>query len=192
LLSQYWLNSSCTTGQPCSMVDWYMDGTVNAHDLGQLVQSWLGPVVVINTLEPGDDFETGDFSYMPWTMSGDTGWVIDPNNHYDGNYAAKSGTIVDGQTSSMEFTIDTTGTGYDFIGFYMKTSTESDADKLKFYDNGDGHGGFYGSGEFDWDYHSFNISSGIHTFKWSYEKNGSGSSGDDCVWIDRIELIDIY
>ncbi len=188
MLSEFWDVSSCTAGQPCSMADWYRDGTIDTQDLGQLIQSWLEPIVVVNLLEPGDDFETGDFSNMAWTMGGDAGWVIDPVDKYEGSYSAKSGAISDGQISSMEFAVDVTG--YDVIGFYMKTSTGS-ADRLYFYDNGDAHGGFYGSGELDWTYFSFNVGSGVHTFKWVYENNSTGSSGSDCVWIDKIEFLDL-
>ncbi|MBN1765327.1 MAG: hypothetical protein JW860_08735 [Sedimentisphaerales bacterium] len=186
LLSQYWLISPCSDGELCQIVDWYMDGTIDINDLNQLALSWLAPVVTVNTLEPGDDFETGDFSYMPWIMGGDADWTIDTIDPYQGSYCAKSGTIGDSQTSTMEFTVDTTG--YYGIGFYMKTSTEAN-DKLRFYDNGDPHGLFNGSGELDWDYFFFSVTSGTHTFKWAYEKDGSGSSGSDCVWIDKIEFI---
>ena len=128
---------------------------------------------------------------MPWVIGGDANWVIVSDVVYQGSYAAKSGTIGDSQISSMEFTVDTTD--YEVISFYMKTFSQDGAEKLRFYDNGDPHGIFYGSGEIDWTYISFNISSGsTHTFKWAYEKDGSGSSGDDCVWIDKIEFIDSY
>ncbi|MBW2616708.1 MAG: hypothetical protein JRD02_11105 [Deltaproteobacteria bacterium] len=190
MLSRYWRTSGCPSGNLCETVDWYRDGTIDTYDFFQLAQSWQEPVVAINLLEIGDDFETGDFGYMPWVMGGDANFVIVSDVVYQGSYAAKSGTIGDSQTSSMEFTVDTTG--YEVIGFYMKTSTEADADKLKFYDNGDPHGLFYGSGELDWTYFSFNTGNGMHTFKWAYEKNGSGSSGDDCVWIDKIEFLDLY
>jgi len=194
LLAQYWLTQGCSTGQPCSVVDWYTDGTVNLIDFGMLNKSWRQPVVAVNRLEIGDDFETGDFDYMPWVMGGDADWVIVSDVVYEGSYAAKSGNIGDSQTTAMEFTVDLTGTGYDYIGFYMKTSTQADADKLMFYDNDFRPGGnFYGSGELDWTYFSFPVDSGItHTFKWAYEKDGSGSSGSDCIWIDKIEVLDLY
>ena len=190
MLAQHWLVGSCPSGNLCETVDWYRDGMIDIYDLYQLAQSWLEPVVAINTLEIGDDFETGDFSYMPWVMGGDADWVIVSDVVYQGGYAAKSGTIGDSETSYMEFTVDTTG--YEAIGFYMKTSTEDNADKLKFYDNGASHGMFYGSGELDWTYFSFNINPGMHTFKWAYEKNAGGSSGNDCVWIDKIKFLDLY
>jgi hypothetical protein len=188
MLSQYWRLISCPSGNLCETVDWYRDGTIDTYDFFQLAQSWLEPVVAINLLEIGDDFETGDFGYMPWVMGGDPNWVIVSDVVYQGSYAAKSGTIGNSQTSSMEFTVDTTG--YEAIGFYMKISTAG-TDKLKFYDNGDAHGNFFGSGELDWTYFSFNTGNGMHTFKWAYEKDSSGSSGDDCVWIDKIEFLDL-
>ena len=41
-------------------------------------------------------------------------------------------------------------------------------------------------GESDWEEYSFNVSAGEHTFRWVYEKDAAGSSGDDCAWIDQI------
>jgi hypothetical protein len=195
LLARYWLTPDCMTGQPCSVVNWSGDWAIDIDlkDFALLQAGWQEPMIAARALVPGDDFETGDFGYMPWVMGGDADWVIVSDITYEGGYAARSGTIGDSQVSSMEFTVDLTGTGYDYIEFYMKTSTEADADKLKFYDNGDGHGMFYGSGELDWTYFSFPIDAGIaHTFRWSYEKDSSGSSGSDSVWIDRIVLLDLY
>ena len=41
-------------------------------------------------------------------------------------------------------------------------------------------------GESDWDEYSFVVTPGEHTFRWVYEKDAAGSSGDDCAWIDNI------
>lgn len=192
LLAQHWMLTNCSAGDLCETVDWYRDAKIDRYDFYQLTISWLEPVVAIETFEIGDDFETGDFSYMPWVMDGNEPWVIVGDVVYQGDYAAKSGTIGDSQTSSMEFTVDNTA-DYDSIGFYVKASTEADADKLRFYDNGDSQGLFNISGELDWTHYSFNIGPGdVHTFKWSYEKDANDSAGSDCVWIDMIEFVDLY
>ena len=41
-------------------------------------------------------------------------------------------------------------------------------------------------GESDWGEYSFVVTPGEHTFRWTYEKDAAGSSGDDCAWIDNI------
>ena len=43
------------------------------------------------------------------------------------------------------------------------------------------------SGEVDWTQKSYSISSGIHSLKWRYVKDSSGSSGDDCGWVDFVQ-----
>ena len=187
MLSQYWQTTDCPADTLCETVDWYIDHNIDMRDLLQLVASWLERVVVTDRLHIGDDFETGDFSNMPWVMGGDADWVIDPVNPSEGSFSARSGDIDDSQTTSLEFTADTTD--YDAISFYMKVSTESGRDKLFFYEDGDSHGLFYGDGELDWTQFTFDVSSGSHVFKWVYVKDSSGSSGDDAVWIDKIEFV---
>ena len=41
-------------------------------------------------------------------------------------------------------------------------------------------------GESDWDEYSFMVEPGLHTFRWVYEKDNAGSSGQDCAWLDNI------
>jgi hypothetical protein len=44
------------------------------------------------------------------------------------------------------------------------------------------------SGTSHWTYVSVPVSAGTHTFRFSYEKDYSQSSGSDCVWIDNVSL----
>ncbi|MCB1128706.1 MAG: hypothetical protein KDM81_19580, partial [Verrucomicrobiae bacterium] len=48
-----------------------------------------------------DDFETGDFSNLPWTFGGNQPWEITDAEAFGGTYAARSGPIGDNQTSAM-------------------------------------------------------------------------------------------
>jgi len=44
------------------------------------------------------------------------------------------------------------------------------------------------SGTTDWQGQSYTITgSGTHTLKWRYTKNGSGSGGSDCAWVDYVQ-----
>ncbi len=128
-----------------------------------------------------EDFETGDFSAYPWEFNGLVDWQI-TGDAYEGNYAAVSGDIDDSQESSMEVTLNVVATGE--LSFYYKVSSESGYDFLKFYLDGEEVSAW--SGEVDWTEFSTEIPAGIHTFKWSYEKDGSVSNGSDCGWIDYI------
>ncbi len=129
-----------------------------------------------------EDWETGDFSRFPWTFSGNGNWTIAGSDQYEGVYAAKSGTITDSQTTGMSvmLMVNTTGT----VSFYRKVSSESGYDYLRFYIDGIEQGSW--SGTVDWSEVSYAVTNGEHTFKWSYTKDGSVSSGSDCAWVDYI------
>jgi len=44
------------------------------------------------------------------------------------------------------------------------------------------------SGTTDWQGQSYTITgSGTHTLKWRYTKNGSGTGGSDCAWVDYVQ-----
>jgi hypothetical protein len=186
MLVKFWLELNCPAGELCSTVDWYTDGRIDINDLNQLHKSWLRSRVAIDYPRLGDDFETGDFSALPWVQAGDANWVIDTSTVYEGTYSAKSGAISDSQSSSIEFTIDTGEC--ELISFYYKVSSEEDSDNLVFYIDGSPRVTDL-SGELDWSEISLNFSSGVHTFKWTYYKDGSTSHGSDCAWLDNIRLL---
>jgi hypothetical protein len=186
VLGQYWRMTGCTSGQPCDSADWYDDDTIDMKDMAQLAQSWLGPVVKTDYPKVEDYFETGDFTKLPWVQGGNANWVIQSSTVWEGTYSAKSGTISDSQSSSIEFTIDTAGC--EIISFYCKVSSESGFDGLTFYIDGEPR--LLGlSGEYGWSEISFNFAEGVHTFKWTYSKDSSGSAGSDCAWLDNVRIL---
>lgn len=129
-----------------------------------------------------EDFETGNFSLIPWTFSGNANWDIDPSEPYDGLYCSRSEDIGDYQYAEMNTQFD-----YSFPGrviFQYKTSCEPIYDYLKFSIDGIEKGRW--SGNTDWGQVSFDVEQGTHTFKWSYHKDSSLSYFTDCAWIDRI------
>jgi len=128
-----------------------------------------------------EDFETEDFSKFPWSSYGDESWETTRSERHSGNYSARSGSIEDGEESSLEVSINCVS-GY--ITFYCKVSCESGFDKLTFYIDGLEQDTW--SGQEDWAEVSFQVREGIRTFKWAYSKDSSISEGDDTVWIDDI------
>ena len=72
------------------------------------------------------------------------------------------------------------------LKFYWKVSSQQNSDYLEFYIDGTLQSGRI-SGEVDWTLKTYTISSGIHTLKWCYVKDYSGSSGDDCGWVDFVQ-----
>ena len=129
-----------------------------------------------------ENFETGDFSLFDWGM-GSYGWVIDNTNAYEGTYCAKSTTISHNQTASISVTMDVEPDGE--ISFYRKVSSESSYDYLRFYINNVEQDEW--SGTLGWAQETYAVAEGTDVeFKWTYQKDGSVSSGSDCGWIDEI------
>jgi hypothetical protein len=85
----------------------------------------------------------------------------------------------------MELTQSITFPGQ--ISFAIKISSESNYDKLSFYIDGTLMSSW--SGEVAWTTVSYAVSSGSHTFKWEYSKDGSVNRGSDKVWIDEIKIL---
>ena len=131
-----------------------------------------------------EDWESGDFSSFAWEFAGDADWEIVEETVYEGMYTAKSKEIDDSQTS--ELVLDYEVLQDDSISFYRKVSSESSYDYLEFHIDGNKVDEW--SGEQDWEQVSYPVSAGEHTFKWVYNKDYTGSEGDDCAWVDYILL----
>ncbi len=128
-----------------------------------------------------EDFESGDFSEFEWQQGGDADWTID-NEVYEGNYSAKTGSIGNNSTTSLSIELDVSANGE--ISFWKKVSTELNYDYFKFFIDGDLQDEW--AGEVDWSESSYTVTSGLHTFKWEYDKDGAVIGGDDCAWLDYI------
>lgn len=129
-----------------------------------------------------EDFESGDFASMPWTMSGSLDWTITSSNPYEGTYSAQSGSITHNQISKMSITLDVGTAGN--ITFQYKVSSEGGWDFLRFYIDGVEKGEW--SGTVSWSEASYAVTPGTRIFAWEYSKDGSYSSGGDCGWVDKI------
>lgn len=132
-----------------------------------------------------ENFETGDFSANNWVFGGNADWTIVDSPIYEGTYAARSGVISNNQLSFMQienYDVD----GNDSIAFMVKVSTEATYDYLYFY-LGDEQVGEW-EGEKDWQRVAFAVPEGINTFRWLYKKDQYETGGQDCAWVDFIEL----
>ena len=128
-----------------------------------------------------EDFESGDFSEFPWEFDGQQNWMISPDS-YEDEYAAQSGGIGDNQFTELFITMNVMTE--DDISFFKKVSSESNYDYLRFYIDDEMQNEW--SGEIAWSEESYGVTTGIHTFRWIYEKDGSVDGGSDCGWIDNI------
>ncbi len=131
-----------------------------------------------------DDFETGDFSKFNWGFNGDKSWTIEDSAKFEGTFAAVSGNIDNNEES--ELVLITEVAINDTIAFHMKTSSEENYDFLRFYIDNDLLGEW--SGNKDWIRLAFPVNEGEHSFRWIYTKDYGTSTGNDCAWIDFIEM----
>jgi len=129
-----------------------------------------------------EDFETGDFSNFPWEFGADAEWTVTNLNPYEGTFSAKSGLINNQEESELIINMEVSSD--DEISFYKKVSSEAGYDYLRFYIDNSIVGEW--AGEEAWGQVTYSVNAGMHTFKWSYEKDQSVANGSDCAWIDFV------
>jgi PKD repeat protein len=131
-----------------------------------------------------EDWETGDMSQFEWLTGGNSNWAVSQQTPYEGAYCIKSGDINDNQSNWLS--IEYEAISDDSISFWYKVSSELNYDFLKFYI--DNLQKALWSGYDGWERVAYAVTAGPHTFKWTYSKDGSISSGEDCGWVDFIVL----
>ncbi|HOY59587.1 MAG TPA: hypothetical protein PK640_15810 [Verrucomicrobiota bacterium] len=127
-----------------------------------------------------DTFGSGDLSRLPWTGSGAKGWSV---AMVEGQYVAQSGSIGNGQTSSLiliSYLYDGTG------AFDLSVSSEEGWDALEFYVDGRRLGRW--SGDVLWQTFMFPITEGRRVLEWRYAKDANYSEGLDRAFIDNVYL----
>jgi hypothetical protein len=135
-----------------------------------------------------EDWETGAFAQFNWTQGGSAPWTITNTLPYEGVDCARSGVIGDNLTSELQLTANVLSP--DSISFYKKVSCEYGQasaqwwDFLEFFIDGTSMGKW--DGEIAWSREHYFVTSGNHTFKWIYSKDGSATGGSDAAWVDYI------
>jgi hypothetical protein len=130
-----------------------------------------------------EDFETGNFSSFPWTLTGSQPWFTTTDSPFEGTTCSRSGAIPNQSSTSMSVTIPVISR--DSISFMYKVSSELDYDFLKFMVDQVETGAWSGQ-QLTWQQAKFPIDSGSRTFTWSYTKDYYYEEGMDCAWIDYI------
>ena len=115
-----------------------------------------------------------------FTFGGDADWTD------EGNGVWKSGSISDGQSSYAEMFV----VGPVAVSFKWKTSSESGCDTLTFEVDGGYVNGISGEMD-DWEDFAYIVGNGTHSLRWTYSKDGSVSTGDDCGWIKNVATNDV-
>ena len=161
--------------------------TAQAGNYSVLISNPAGGAVssnaalIVNQLVPLAD--SLDAPAFLWTTNGTPPWVGQTAVSHDATDAARSGRIGDSQTTSFQTTVTGPGT----ISFWWKVSSEPSNDRLRFYVNGSEQENI--SGEIDWTWRSYVLSSGSQIIEWRYVKNSSVSLGQDRGWVDQVLFV---
>jgi len=121
-----------------------------------------------------------DATNLAWGTSGNAAWFGQTSISHDGIDAAQSGHITDSQQSTIQANV----TGPGVLSFWWKVSSEQFFDYLYFFIDGVQQAGV--SGQVDWQPQIFAVGSGVHTLKWTYQKDSSVSAGLDAGWLDQV------
>jgi fibronectin type 3 domain-containing protein len=177
-----------------SYIDNVSAPTITYHDpaviIGETYYYYVTAVNIIGESDPSNEIsitilslgDAVDNPALSWSTGGDANWFGQTvTSYYDGD-AAESGAVGDFDYTYIQTTVNSPG----ILTFYWKVSSELDYDELKFYIDGTEEDSI--SGDVGWTAKSYELSSGTHTLKWLYEKDGVGSEGSDCGWLDKVEF----
>ena len=153
------------------------------------------PGMPVQVFHPGfmigsfiEDWEVSP-QVLDWNYGGNTNWFLSSYLPGEGTTCLQSGDIEDNEDSwfYIEGDVATSGT----LSFMYKVSCEDDPnnnnyDYLVF--SIDGTEMARWDGIQDWQTVSYTVNSGHHSFLWTYHKDYSVSTGDDCAWVDYIVL----
>lgn len=119
-----------------------------------------------------DGFESGDFSSLAWSSSGNADWEVIDNDAHEGVHSARSGNITSSQSSILRLDIDLDTDGE--LSFWYKT--HGGGGSLAFW-----HG-------FDtietwnsiaaWTQFTYPVTAGSHIFRWRYATTSGGGTGN--------------
>ena len=160
-------------------------GSLNSMDnpLDLFVTENIEVIANFGPVSLAENFETGDLGHLQWKTAGDADWFVQSKVTSGSNFAAQSGAIGDGQSTSLILEADfTRGEGF----FEVRVNSERTWDRLVFLV--DDRKMLEWSGIQEWGNYSFNISPGSHVLEWRYQKDFGNSFGEDAAWLDNIDL----
>jgi len=131
-----------------------------------------------------EDWESDSFDNFNWEFEGVANWTISDETPYEGIYCSQSGQISDNQSTSLVLTYEVGAD--DSISFYKEVSSEANYDYFSFYIDGVEMGKW--AGEVAWSRSVFPVNTGVHTFKWEYDKDANTVGGSDRARLDYIIL----
>lgn len=122
---------------------------------------------------------------LNWSTSSLTPWVAQNTVSHDGIDAVRSGAVAHGGSSSLETTV----MGPGVIRFYWRTDSQGgdtlgSGDSLRF-TIGSSAPNFI-KGNTAWQLFTRDVPAGPQVLRWTYQKDSSGTGGQDCGWIDQV------
>ncbi len=193
---KYWLsvNGSQSTSQPASLSvtrgsDYVVNvvGRASGASYGFTLNVPVSSSNSSNSSNSSISLATAlDNTSLSFTTGGSASWFGQTGQKHDGVDAARSGAIDHGQTTWMETTVSGPGT----ISFWWYVSCEgsntaTNWDYLAVLVDGVEKSRICGTGN-SWTRKSYSLSSGSHTIRWKYRKDGSVSSGTDAGFVDQV------
>lgn len=120
-----------------------------------------------------------DYGLFPWVVDGDHAKA--GNSGIDGNQTSSgmtqsqvmlSGYFNDGQAVSFRFRVSCqSAENTDYLAVFVDNAPVA-----------------AWCGEVDWQSFSFPVSAGEHQIAWAYTKDADTSEGEDCAWLDDVEI----
>ncbi len=144
-----------------------------------------GPTNLVAVFGPKqftDDFETGDFSKLPWQT---TTWVVTQDPVSLTNKVARS-TASDPDKPEVNSLVLSLNLDPGTAAFDYKVSSETNYDKLEFFVNNQLQSSW--SGEVGWATYSFQVTGGVTTLEWRYITDTGVINGLNAGFIDNIDL----
>ena len=142
--------------------------------------------IMYQTIE--ENFESGEFG-EGWAFSQENAWIITDGGTKGTKCAKSTNNGISNSNYWAELTVDVAAEGD--MKFKYKVSCEGSAsnpwDKLTYYMDGVEKQVWTGQMSEFAEYVQ-PVTTGTHTFKWAYSKDGSVNSGEDCAWIDDISF----
>ncbi len=159
----------------------YTVGTTYSDDIP------LAPEPTILETLKEEDFEEATFPPSGWGSWGDESWIQDGSYSQQGSFSAASGNIGSYDESYLVTEVDFQENA-GLVEFYWKVSSEAGYGNDELFFHIDDTEIARISGDQNWQKVTANVSAGSHTFTWTYDKDGSVSSGEDRGWIDNIKF----
>ena len=128
--------------------------------------------------------EAVDAEKLLWSTGGDAVWFADSDatNSFDGKDSARSGTILNSQSSYIQTVV----TGPVAVTFRWRTDSEAGHDYLRFFIDSVFQAQI--SGDTGWQSKTYALSAGQHILRWVFAKDVSVSLGQDRAWLDTVSF----